>query len=112
MTPAVFNFDIYKGAKWEHTLTFKVSGTTTPINLSGLGPFVFTVTKPNTDTPIFDATITSNYDATGVMTVTIPSSLTDSLFVSQQVRYGLRDAQNNPYMVGVLTVKYFSPNPA
>lgn len=112
MTPATRNFDIYKGAKWGHTFTFLQSGTTDPFDLTGRGPFVFTVKKPNTDQTIFEATVTSDYDDTGAMSVEISSDQSDRLAIGSQVRYGLRDAQDNPYMVGVLNVKYFAPEPA
>ena len=111
MTPAVHNFDIYKGAKWEHTFTLKVSGTTTPINLTGLGPFVFTVKELNCDKLLFNATVTSAYDATGVLAIVISSTQSDTLRSGTQVRYGLRDNLNNPYMVGNLQVKFFAPDP-
>jgi hypothetical protein len=109
MTPSRKNFDIYKGAKWSHTLTFKVSGTNTPVNLTGLGPFVFTVKKPRKDENLFNAVVTSAYDNTGVIEVTISSLNSDSLIVGTQYPYGLRDALDNPYMVGFLDAKYFPP---
>jgi hypothetical protein len=112
MTPATRNFDIYQGAKWEHTFTFKVSGTETPIDLTGLGPFVFTVKKSRSDDLYFNATVTSDYDDTGVVTVTISAEDSARLPLSPAVRYGFRDALNNPYMVGELVVKFFAPEPA
>jgi hypothetical protein len=112
MTPANKNFDIYKGAKWEHTFTLKSSGTNTPLDLTGLGPFVFTVKKPRKDESLFNATITSLYNSTGVVKVTITSTNSDSLIVGTQYPYGMRDALDNPYMVGFLDTKYFAPERA
>jgi hypothetical protein len=112
MTPANKNFDIYKGAKWSHTFTLKVSGTNTSVNLTGLGPFVFTVKKPRKDETLFDATIVSSYNSTGVMEITISSANSDALIAGTQYPYGLRDKFDNPYMVGLLDAKYFAPERA
>jgi hypothetical protein len=111
MTPATRNFNIYKGAKWSYTFSFLQSGTTTPVNLSGSVPMVFTVKKPNTDETIFNATVTVATPANGVAVVTISGAQSDLLPVGAKVRYGLRDNLNNPYMVGFLEVKYFAPEP-
>lgn len=112
MTPATQNFDIYKGARWEHTLTFKETGTGTPIDLTGRTPFVLTIKKARTDETLFNGTATVTTPASGVVVVLITSAQSDTLSEGAQVRYGLRDAQNNPYMVGLLNVKYFAPEPA
>lgn len=111
MTPATRNFDIYKGAKWSHTFRFLQSGTITPINLDGLTPMVFTVKKPNTDETMFNATVVVATPSSGVAVVTISSAQSDLLPIGAKVRYGLRDNLDNPYMVGVLDVKYFAPEP-
>jgi hypothetical protein len=112
MTPANHNFDIFKGAKWGHTLTLKVSGTQTPVDLTGLGPFVLTVKHPTRDEVLFNATVTSDYDDTGILAVAISSTQSDTLTIGTKPRYGLRDAENNPYMTGLLNVKYFAPDPS
>lgn len=111
MTPATQNFDIYKGAKWSYTFSFLQAGTTTPVNLTGLVPMVFTAKKQNTDQTLFEAEVTVATPANGVVQVTISSDQSNLLVVGSQVQYGLRDSQNNPYMVGVLNVKYFAPEP-
>lgn len=113
MTPGTLNIPIYRGAKWEHTLTLKQRVTKTPVDLTGLGPFVLQVENSRTRETLATATITSDYDATGVMTVTIPASITkDFPLGTGAVNVGMRDAFNNPYLQATLNVWDFTPEPA
>ena len=109
-TPGPLNAPIYKGAKYEHTLTFYVKGTATPVNLTGLGPFVCTVSHPKRDTILATFTVTETNLAAGQITVTGLPAQTDELDEGT-VRLGIRDVQGNPYVANSVPVLFFSPDP-
>lgn len=111
MTPNVLTAPIYKGAKYEHLLTFYVKGTTTRVNLTGLGPFVCVFGSVNTEEVLLDLTVTEINLATGQLQITALGADTEELPLGP-VRLGLRDAQNNPYVACVIQVLPFSPPPA
>lgn len=111
MTPGDLDLPIYRGAKWSFAFAFVVVATDTPLDLTGLGPFVCEVKDPRRDSVLATATVTSDYDATGIVTVTLTAAQTRSLPVGK-VRMGIRDAENNPYLEWTPEVKWFTPNPA
>jgi hypothetical protein len=114
MTPAnitnITALAIYKGAKWEHTLTFYQTGTTDPVDLSSL-TFVLTFRHPTTKAFLFNGSATLTTDGTdGKVTLLATSAQTDALPLGP-IRAGMRDNEDNAYMEGVLNVEYFSPDP-
>lgn len=108
MTPGILDIPIYKGAKWEHVLSFKVKGTQTPVDLTGLNPFAFTVSHPKKDLVPVTGTVTNTDLAGGEITISLSAEQTDSLNLGI-VRIGLRDAANNPYIANPVLVEFFSP---
>ena len=110
MTPGTFNIPIFKGAKWEFTFLFKVTGTSTPIDLTNLGPFVATLRNPKTRVILAQGTVTSAYDATGLVTVKFTAAQTINIPLGS-VSFGVRDAVNNPYIQADIPVKFFAPEP-
>jgi hypothetical protein len=115
MTPATINPDdmpIYKGAQWSHTFTFKQRGTTDPVDLTGLGPFVITLKRTNNDTVVAQAAVAFVGDPElGQITGSLTAAQTDPLPIGN-LRIGMRDAFNNPYAEGLVAVKPFTPDPA
>jgi hypothetical protein len=115
MTPGIINpddFPIYQGAKWSFVFALTQTSTGIPIDLTGLGPFVFELKRMTSDEPLVTGTAEVDPDPeTGLITLTLTAAQTDALALGK-VRLGLRDALNNPYMVGELNVKYFPPEPA
>lgn len=111
MTPGYVRLAIYKGARFEHTLTFKQRATGTLVDITGLGPFVFTVKGLTSEDVLAQGAVTGPYDETGRITVVLSSAQT-AAFPLGDVRIGLRDALNNPYIEGIGVVKQFTPNPA
>ena len=112
MTPGTFNIPIYKGAKWEHTLTFKQGKTNAPVDLTGLGPFVMQFKDASGNTLAF-ATIDIPTPANGQMGVTLTAAQTDDFPLGNAAVFvGLRDDNDNPYLQATLPVKTFTPDPA
>ena len=110
MTPGTLNSPIYKGAQYQHTLTIYVKGTNTPVDLTGLNPFTFTVSHPNRDEALITVTATHTDLANGEVTITIPPESTDLLALGS-ARIGLRDFLGNPYVQSTVPVLFFSPPP-
>lgn len=108
MKPGKLGAPVYKRAKFEHRLILKQKGTTTPLDLTGLGPFVATLNHPTQDKVIATGTITSDYDDTGVLTFSFTAAQTDLLKLGT-CRFGLRDAVNNLYIQEEIPVLYASP---
>lgn len=111
MTPGTFNIPIFKGAKWEFLLRFRISGTDTPVDLTNSGPFVAAIRNSKTKALLAQGTVTSDYDDTGLVTVKFLATQTILLPLGT-VAFGVRDAHNNPYIQAEIPVKFFSPNPA
>lgn len=111
MTPGTFNIPIFKGAKWEFLFLFKVRGTQTPLDLTNAGPFVATIRHPQKKTVLAQGTVTSDYDATGEITVKYLAEQT-ATFPLGIVSFGVRDAHNNPYIQADIPVEFFAPLPA
>jgi hypothetical protein len=115
MTPATLSPDdlpIYKGAQWAHTFSLKQTGTNTPVDLTGLGPFVLTVKRPSNDSVLVQGTVAFVGSATlGQLSVLLTAAQTDLCPIGT-VRIGLRDRVNNPYVEGVCNVRFFAPDPA
>lgn len=113
MTPGTTTLPFYRGAKWSHIFTFTQTDGGTAVDLTGLGPFVCEVERVDGGTTLGTATITSSYNSTGIMTIEFSASVTRTFPVGTgTVRLGLRDALNNPYLIGVLDVVKFAPDPA
>ena len=112
MTPGPLSSPIYKGAQYQHTLTIYTKGSSTSVNLTGLSPFVFTVSHPKRDVILATFTVTHPGTdlANGKLTVTGSPEQTDTLDLGN-VRIGLRDVQGNPYVANSVPVLFFSPNP-
>ena len=110
MTPGKFIIPFFKGAKWEHTFRFLVTGTATPVNLTGLGPFVMEVKNLSDSTVLATATATSAYDATGEVVFSLIAAQTLT-FPIGRVKVGIRDNLNNPYAQGRPDVLEFTPDP-
>lgn len=102
------DLSIYRGARWSFDFLFVVTDTDTPLDLTGLGPFVCQIKDPRRDSVLVTPTVTSDYDATGVVTITIDPA--DSLTLPLgNVRMGLRDTEGNPYLEWMPEVKWFTP---
>lgn len=108
MTPGVLNIPISRGAKWQFQFAFVDPETGDPIDLTGLGPFVCEVKAPTADRLLVTPTVTSDYDATGLITITMEAAQTITLPVGK-VRMGVRDNQDNPYLEGAPEVVWFTP---
>ena len=114
MTPANLSkqdLPIFKGAQWSHTFTFYQAGTQTPVNLTGLAPFVCSVKRTNSDTLLANASVVIDDPLTGSILITLTAEQTDEFRVDA-VRLGIRDAVNNPYAEGTIAVENFTPDPA
>jgi hypothetical protein len=114
MTPHILTpneLPIYQGAKWSHTLTITQAGTTTPVDLTGLGPFVMEIRRVTGNGLLVSPTCTVATPANGQIAVLLTAAQTEVLPLGS-VRVGLRDAQNNPYIEGETEVRRFTPNPA
>jgi hypothetical protein len=110
MTPSTQEIPIYRGARWEHTLIFRVKGTNALLDLTGLGPFVCEVKAAKEDDILVSATITSDYDAAGQMVLLLTASQTATLGL-RAVTVGVRDSLGNPYLEWATTVRKFTPTP-
>ena len=108
MTPGELNIPISRGAKWSFAFAFVVTDTDDPLDLTGLGPFVCEVKAINANRLLATATVTSDYDDTGIVTVTLSSAQTLALPLGK-VRMGLRDALDNSYLEGTPEVVWFTP---
>jgi len=112
MTPGTLNIPIYRGAAWRHTLRFLQSGTTTPLDLSGLGPFVMQFSDTS-GRILASATVTVDTPSSGIMDIALTATQTQLFPIgSGMVRVGIRDSLNNPYAQGNLDVIQFTPRPA
>jgi hypothetical protein len=107
MTPATTPLPIYKGAKFEHTLTFYETETNNLIDLSGLGPFAAVICHATRDEVLIELTVTVADPETGVMVLTASAAQTDTLKLGT-VRLGVRDGQGNPYIASTCPVLFFS----
>ena len=108
MTPGVLTVPISKGAKYNFTFNLVEPTTRDPIDLTGLGPFVCEVKSFAGNRLLVTATVTSAYDATGQITITMNAAQTATLPLGQ-VRMGVRDDDDEPYMEGTPEVVWFTP---
>lgn len=108
MTPGELNIPIFRGAKWSFAFEFVVVSTDTPVDLTGSGPFRCEVRDPRGDRLLATAAVTSAYDATGLVTITLTPTQTRAL-PTGKVRMGLRDKDGNSYLEGTPEVKWFTP---
>ena len=102
---------IYQGAKWSHTISFVQTGTTTPVDLTGLTPLVCEIRNASNGKLLASPTVTCATPSNGQVTVALTAAQTNALPLGV-VRMGLRDAANNPYFEGESIVKTFTPDPA
>jgi hypothetical protein len=107
MNPATTPLPIYKGAKFEHTLTFYQGDTDELVDLDGLGPFAATIRHSVKDEVLLSLTVTVSALETGTVVLTATPAQTDSLKLGT-VRLGLQDGQGNPYLASVCPVLFFS----
>lgn len=107
MTPGTIDVAVFKGAKFEYEFAFFDDETGDPLDLTGLGPFVATFTQGENS---FDATVTSDYDNTGLVLISVDASITKDLVLGT-IHFGVRDNENNPYIESILNVKRFTPEP-
>jgi len=108
MTPGDLNVPIYRGARWSFAFTLVVVGTNDPLDLTGLGPFVCEIKDPRGNRLLATPTVTSDYDDTGVITITITPEDTLALPLGN-VRMGVRDVDRNSYLEGMPEVSWFTP---
>lgn len=109
MTPGkLINLPFFQGAKWSFAFRFVVTDTDTPLDLTGLGPFVCKVEAFATNTQLATAEIVSDYDNEGTITVTFTPAQTIT-FPLGEVGIGVRDAFGNPYLEGYCEVNKFAP---
>ena len=114
MTPHILTSNelpIYQGAKWEHTLSLVVTGTTTAVNLTGLTPMKCEIRRVKDNRLLATPTCTVATPANGQIVVAMTAAVTNALPLGI-VRMGLRDAVNNPYLEGETEVRLFTPDPA
>ena len=109
MTPGVLNIPISKGAKWSFAFRLIQKGTNTPVDLTGLGPFVCEIRALHADRLLASPTVSSAYDNTGVITISMPAEVTATLPLGE-VRMGVKDSEDNPYMEGTPEVVWFTPH--
>lgn len=109
--PHLETFPIYKGAKWQHIVRFVQTGTIDSVDLTGLGPFVATIDHGCKDEDLADALVEVDDDpTTGLVKITLTAEQTSQLPLGH-IRFGFRDALNNPYIACTVPVRYFSPAP-
>ncbi len=99
---------ISRGARWAFTFRIVETGTATPVDLTGLGPFVCEIKDPRRNGLLATPTVTSDYDDTGLITITIEPEDTLALPLGQ-VRFGVRDVTGNPYIEYMPEVVWFTP---
>jgi hypothetical protein len=108
MTPGDLTIPISRGATWSFEFAFVTEDTGDPVDLTGLGPFVCEVKSINANRLLATATVTSDYDATGLVTVTLSAAQTLALPIGA-VRMGMKDAEDNPLFEGSPEVVWFTP---
>jgi hypothetical protein len=118
MTPSTTPLTFHRGAKWDQVITFYQSGTETPVNLTGLGPFVMEIRRKKGGPLLLSFTYTATdltngqiqFTATATQTETLPQPANfDRPLVAY---YGIRDAQNNLYANGPAHIYDAIPDPA
>lgn len=110
MTPGTYNVPIYKGAQYKWALHFIQPVTGDPIDLTGLSPFVITVSDPKKPRIVVTGTVTDVDLANGKIEIAFTPDQTNSLNLGE-VRMGLRDYLGNPYIAATIPVLFFSPDP-
>lgn len=109
MTPGEPNLPIYRGARWAFTFRLVATDTDIPIDLTGLGPFVCEVKDPRADRVLATATIESDYDDTGIFTMSLTPAQTRALPLGV-ARMGVRDAEGDPFLEWTPEVTWFTPS--
>ena len=110
MTPGTYNVPIYKGAQYKWGLHFIQPVTGDSIDLTGLTPFVFTVSDPQKNRVILTGTVDEIDIPEGRIDITLTPEQTQTLNLGK-ARMGLRDALGNPYIASEIPVLFFSPPP-
>ena len=118
MNPATTTLQFHRGAKWSQTITFYQSGTATPVNLTGLGPFVMEIRRKKGGPLLLSFTYTATSLANGQITFSATAAQTEGLPKPPSADkplvafYGIRDAQNNLYANGPAHIFDAIPDPA
>ena len=100
---------IFRGARWSFDFLFVVTATDDPLDLTNLGPFVCEIKDLRADRVIVVPTVTSAYDDTGTINISMTPEQTRSLPLGN-VRIGLRDYAGDPFLEWTPEVKWFTPN--
>lgn len=103
MTPGTHNITVYRGARFSETLNLIANdGTETPLDLTGLGPFVAECRDRSRSPLIFAFTCTSVDLPNGEVGIAVEAVTTDAITLPlpHTSRWGLRDALGNYYVIG------------
>lgn len=114
MTPGTYNITIYRGMKFSDTLEFvSDDGLDTPLDLTGLGPFVGEVRARSRGPLIFTIDIDETELAAGKLTISIDPAVTDAveLKLPYTAKLGIRDAEGNYYAIGDAQIEGAIPTP-
>jgi hypothetical protein len=99
MTAGKHNIEIPRGGKFSEQLSFVATGTSTPINLTGLSPFVAHVRERSRGPLILALTVTDTNLSGGVLTITADAADTEDLRLCNAY-WDLLDADGNRYVKG------------
>lgn len=107
MTPGILNTPIYQGGQYQHLLTIRIGGVASI--LTGLSPFVCTVSHPKRKEAITTFTVTDTDLANGKITITGTPEET-AIIPLGFARISLKDNQGNPYIANTVPVLFFDPD--
>lgn len=110
MTPGTHNLVIYRGAQFALRLTFTDTDTEAALDLTGLSPFIAQIRQRAKAPLILELTVTDTDLANGVIEISATAAQTAPVQPGDY-EWGLRDAQDNPYLEGKVTFKRFIPQP-
>lgn len=116
-TPADTPLTFYRGAAWGHIFSFFQEGTDTPVDLTGLGPFVLEVRKEQDGPLLLSATYSAidlvngqiQLTATATQTLALPKPVSPRNPVV--LRYAIRDGTNAAYAEAPAYVYPFTAAP-
>jgi hypothetical protein len=118
MTPATTTLKIFRGSKWDNEIRFYQTGTTTPLNLTGLEPFVMEIRrKQGSPYSCHSPTrlLISRTDGSGSRQPQRRHSLYRNL-LQHRTPFSHVTASgtplNNPYAEAVMEIHPFTPDPA
>lgn len=102
---------MYRGAKFSMRFSCFAADKVTPLNLTGLGPFVMEVRRRSRAPLLLSLTFTATNLAQGKFQFVAESGQTDTLPIGQ-ARYGIRDALDNLYAEGIMDISAATPEPS